>query len=146
MTPEKLYERKPEDIDHCIYVLNSGWYNHVPELEFNVLPTEDPGKRISIHTYKYFNFDGRRYWALRSVWLDEKPFMIIQNAGREGDDHAHRFITDVAMYTEAVAYLRTVVNTPDEEIPDVVNVTDEIVSLTEFYGNSLDGFFERYHY
>ena len=69
--------------------------------------------------------------------------MIIQNAGREGDDHAKRFITDFEKYSEMVTYIKTIM--PIDEIEssgDAVGIDDDIKGLTDFYSNRLDGVFE----
>lgn len=159
MTPATLYERKPESMDHAVGILNGFYYNHVPELAGDTLPDEDPNKRVQIRYYQNFNFDGRRFWRLASVWYatkdskdsndcDWKPFMIIQNAGREGDDHHKRFVTDAALYEEAARYLKTIVlfRECSDLDKDVVDPLVDVPKLTEFYGNELDGYFERARY
>ena len=151
MTPAALYERKPESVDHTVGILNGFYYNHVPELEGDILPYEDPNKRVQIRYYKNFDFDGRRFWRLASVWYETKdcgwkPFMIIQNAGRAGDDHRKRFVTDAALYKEAARYLKTIVMFPERSDldKDVVDPLADVPKLTEFYGNELDGYFARH--
>jgi hypothetical protein len=74
--------------------------------------------------------------------------MIIQNAGREGDDWAKRFVTNEDTYWAAMRYLKSIAL-----IPEVTDVAKDLVdpdvdngALTAFYGNSLDGHFERAHY
>jgi len=151
VTPAVLYERIPERIDCAVGILKGCYYNHVPELEFDILPHEVENSRVQIRYYKDFNFDGRRFWRLASVWYETKecfwkPFMIIQNAGREGDDHYKRFVTDVGLYAEAVRYLKTVSLVPDKGDSDVVNPFDDVPKLTDFYGNSLDDNFEMHRY
>jgi hypothetical protein len=151
VTPAALYERIPERIDTAVEILKGCYYNHVPELEFDILPHEVANSRVQIRYYKEFDFDGRRYWRLASVWYETndchwKPFMIIQNAGREGDDHHKRFVTDVGLYAEAVRFLKSICLTPDKGDPEVVSPFDDIEGLTEFYGNRLDGHFERHRY
>jgi len=148
VTPKDLYARAPERVDHAVGVLIGCYYNHVPEIDDGYLPHEDPNGRIAIRYYKDFNFDGRRYWRLAAVCFNGLPFMIIQNAGREGDDHHKRFITDLATYHEAVKYILTIANIPDrhQTEKDVVDPEADIPKLTDFYGNELDGHFERYRY
>lgn len=153
MTPAALYERIPESSDHAVGILIGCYYNHVPELEGDTLPYEDPNKRVLIKYYRNFDFDGRRYWRLASVWYESKnchwlPFMVIQNAGREGDDHRKRFVTDAAVYADAARYLKTIVMFPEryDSEKDLVDPTVDVPKLTEFYGNELDGHFERARY
>lgn len=146
MTPNQLYAREPESRNHWVNTLNGFYYSHVPELSAEHLPAEDPGKRVELRCYKDWCFDDRRTWRLASVWFDGKPFMVIQNAGREGDDHYKRFVTDEETYVATVTYLKTLCPAAVTKVEDVVGPNDEVVGLTEFYGNSLDGHFERYRY
>ena len=154
MTPEELYGMTPELVDHDLDILkwDGSHHNHVPELQFEEkLPFTDPNKRISIKYYKKFQFDQRRYWALASVWfkhswLEDSPFMIIQNAGREGDDHSERFITHMGIYELAIAYLRSICTISfDESTKRIVSALDDIPNLTKFYGDELGGYFERHN-
>jgi hypothetical protein len=144
MKPSELYARTPERVDYEIGNLIGFYYNHVLEIENNHLPWEDPNKRVEFRCYKYFNFDGRRFWRLAAVYFDGQPVMITQNAGREGDDHRKRFITDFPRYQNMVAYLMSLVRPEDWKNQDIVKPDDEIEGLDEFYGNKLDGHFERY--
>lgn len=106
-----LYARTPEKTSQDASILRGFYYSHIPELEYALpLPVEAP--RMTIHIYKEFDFDCRRFWRLAAVFLDGQPVMVIQNAGREGDDHAARFITDRATYGELVRYLASLMH-PD---------------------------------
>lgn len=152
MKPAELYLLTPERVSYFLPDLKGSRFNHVLEIaeDFYQMSSdpnrwcEDPNRRIEIRYYKYFDFDGRRCWRLGSVWFDAQPVMIIQNAGREGDDYHARFITDHPRYRQMILYLRQIVAPQDESLSDVVSVETEIPSLTEFYGNKLDGYFERY--
>lgn len=153
MTPAALYERTPESIDHAVGNLIGFYFNHIPELEGDTLPYEDPNNRVQLRYYKNFDFDGRRFWRLASVWYETnncfwRPFMIIQNAGREGDDHRKRFVTNREVYESAARYLKTIVMFPEryDSDKDVVDPLVDIPKLTDFYGNELDGHFERARY
>lgn len=146
MKPSDLYQREPESTSYEVGRLNGMYYHHVPELEFNILPSEDPNQRVELKFYKNFNFDYRRIWALASVWFDGKPFMIVQNAGKEGDSYARRFITDEATYREASKYLASIVLFADKSIEDVVDAETDIPNLASFYQHTLDGYFERSRY
>ena len=146
MKPCELYNRVPESENSEICSLIGCYYNHIPQLDDSFswsLPADDPNKRVIIKCYKNFAFDFRRFWRLASVWFDEKPVMIIQNAGREGDDHSARFVTDAETYRAMVSYLASLANVQFEKI-NVVPLDVDINGLTEFYGNSLDGYFERH--
>ena len=144
MTPAQLYARTPKRVSNEVGRLKGFYYNHVaPELlDHDVLAHEDPSKRVELRFYEDHDIDYRRNWVLASVWLDGRPFMIVQNAGREGDDHAKRFITDTATYAEAARYLKSLCvpqGTSDGPV-DVVGLDDEVRELTTFYGNQLGDF------
>lgn len=95
------------------------YYNHIKEtgIPWNVCYnsevksiTETINTRIIIKVHCHFKRDFRRFWRLSSVWYRDNegilhPFMIVQNAGREGDDDFHRFITDGKYFEKACNYL-----------------------------------------
>jgi len=145
MTPYQLYKTTSNRTSYEIGRLKGYRYNHLaPELnDWDVLPYEDPGKRVELRFYEDHHVDYRRIWALASVWLVNdrtgvvSPFMIVQNAGREGDDWARRIITDVAAYKEAARYLKSlcmVQEEHDELSAHVVDIETDVKDLTAFYG------------
>lgn len=171
MTPRELLQRTPESVTFRLEYLNGCYYSHVPELEdwlqsYQHEPASAMNTRVESRVYKHFDFDGRRFWRLASVHLDGDPVMITQNAGREGDDWAERIIVAPWLYPEMVAYLHTLAPPPeilamDGKSSRVVSLDDEIKGdgrawltsrgslksqdgLSSFYGESLDGRFERY--
>ena len=112
-----------------------GMYVHFPECREEDF--ESPTDGLLVHTYHYENFDGERYWLLAGLTLDGKPFMIVQNAGRGGQDHEARFITDPETYKAAVERLRK-----PTEPTDVIDPDADIAELTDFYGSSLSDFYD----
>lgn len=148
MTPNELYKRTPERIDNDVNCLYGCYYNYIPEIEalqYGGGMIEDSANRIAIHYYKDFDYDGRRVWQLAAVKFDGKFVMIIQNAGREGDDWSKRFITDNYAYADMVRYIATLLPPgEDRSQDDIVDSDEEIKGLTCFYGGDLDGHFERY--
>jgi hypothetical protein len=120
--------------------------NHVEELidqYFNGwAPLYDMGKKnkkIVIKFYRYFWFDPRRFWAIASVWFEGKPVMLIQNAGREGDDYHKRFITDQKQFESMCNYLTTL--NPQTYVPgssDIYSADDDQGDLGSFYGENMD--------
>lgn len=95
------------------------YYNYFPELgeffQHNLNPKfEKENIKIFTKIHMHYKRDTRRYWRLASVWyIDEEnneiPFMVIQNAGREGDDYSARIINDKRTFIEAVNYLRSLI-------------------------------------
>jgi len=151
MTPRQLLERKPEKTiklgEDWFQPFSGFGYCFVPELEGQFsFGSPSPSDRIEFRIYKDYCFDGRRIWRLVSVYFDGKPAMILQNAGREGDDHRERFILDGEAYYGMVAHLATLFPPDEQNKPVVVGMDDDIPGLTRFYGNDLDGVFEQYRY
>lgn len=148
MKPSELYNRTPKSTTGDISILRSYSYNHVPEIEDyfnNNGDLEDKNTKIQIKIYKHFDYDFRRFWRLASVWFEGKPVMIIQNAGREGDDHKKRFITDESAYISMVQYIKSLLPVLFEtKIEDVVDPEEEIDKLDKFYDGELNGYFSRY--
>lgn len=154
MTPRELLKRQPEKvlkINTETGVLNGFAYDYVPELTaalaasclcFNDLKDSD---RIEIRVYKDFWSDHRRFWRLASVFFDGKPVMIIQNAGREGDDHHQRYLLDFEAYGAMIAHALSLfpdhVSRTNDHI--VTSIDGDIKGLTEFYGKELDGYFSK---
>jgi len=149
MTPNELYKRTPEFVDKDINAFAGCYYNHIPEipeLENHYFElSQITARRIEFRYYKDFDFDGRRYWRLGAVTFNDEFVMIIQNAGREGDDYTGRFITNKDLYYKMVDYIKTLMPPKDPlSDDDIVNIDDDIPALDKFYGNELDGYFERY--
>lgn len=140
MKPSELYALEPKETWTDISVLVGCYYNHVPELgDFWQYLRLENNKRVLLKVYGHIVHDTRRFWLLAGVFFDEKPVMIIQNAGREGDDHHRRFVTHPETYFEMVKYLATIADpTPNEFLGgDIVTLDQDIPKLEEFYGESL---------
>ncbi|MEC4565382.1 hypothetical protein L8C07_05445 [Paenibacillus sp. CMAA1739] len=145
MKPIDLYNRTFESKHNTLGQLKGFYYDHLPEIEDDFWGIkEEQNKKVTIREYKNFDFDGRRYWLLASVWFENDPVMIIQNAGREGDDHRRRFITDKEKYKEMIKYIHTLLET-DSEVADCYDPNDDIPDLDSFYGHTLDGTFKRHY-
>jgi hypothetical protein len=134
MKAQDLYAMTPEYTILSSHMLK--W--HVPEINFyRADPNGDRNTRVSIRVIREVNFDHRRFWRLATVWLDDQPVMVIQNAGREGDDHYDRFVTNGAAYVRMVEYLRTLEIPEDVDIPRLVDPAQDLPALTGFYGYRL---------
>lgn len=141
MKPIELYQREPEsisrdlnDLDICTFhspfpeLIDNHWFNEEEH-------SNDP--KVEIRTYKHNYYDHRRYWKLWSVYFEGSPVMILQNAGREGDDHKKRFITDYHLYTELVDYLDSLLPKMYFSSNDMVSDEEDIEELTSFYQDHL---------
>jgi hypothetical protein len=119
MKPNDLYAMTPESVERGIDSLAGCYYNHLDGSgldQFALGQITGDTSRVQIRTLKYWCFDGRRIWSLATVWFDEKPVMVIQNAGREGDDHSRRFITDFPRFCEMCAFLQSLVPVADRDV------------------------------
>jgi len=97
---------------------------------------EDKNTRIETRTVHDPYIDGERCMTMASIWLDGKPFGISQAGGRGGRDFEARYITDPALYGEAVAYLLTLYTIEEDEDDgpgDVVDPDARIRGYNYFY-------------
>lgn len=141
--PAQSVSRSPSDLAGC-------YYNHLEGSgidEWRLQSCIAESDRLEVRTIKFFDYDGRRYWKLATVWFDGKPVMVTQNAGREGDDHARRFITDEPLFRAMCSHVASMLPPdPNCEI-QVFDPDAEMGSqLTDFYNQALDEPFERYSY
>lgn len=141
MTAKQIYNLKPTKVTRDIEVLTSTSITHIPELEFEYID-ESLNEKVEIKYYVDYCFDGRRTWTLASVWYINQPVMIIQNAGREGDDCVDRFITNEKLYYKMVEYLKSLIQRK-EEITDLLDENEENPSLTNFYSHRLEEFYDE---
>ena len=144
MNANELYALIPEDTTNCLGSLKGFYYDHLPEVENDLWGLEDKNTRAEVKIIKDFAFDDRRIWALKTVWFDGKPFMVTQNAGREGDDYRKRFITDVGIFKEFVQYVKQLSDIQEYYLNDVISPEKDFPELTYFYRHKLDGEFKKY--
>jgi len=127
--------------DKDLSILVGFYYSHIPEAveagQTDVLE-HIKNERVEIKYHADKMTDPRRCWILASVWFDDKPVMIIQNAGREGDDHAHHYVTLLSLYKEMVTYIKSLIKpTFDDVTIPVIDQEEDIKALTEFYGDKV---------
>ena len=139
-----LYKLEAESETTCLGVLKGFYYDHLPEVEDHLWGYESSNEKIIIKTLKDFDFDGRRRWTLRTIWFEGNPVMITQNAGREGDDHRERYITNINMYTEMVNYIKSLTGCEGLSDDCCIDEYRDYDFLDTFYGNTLNGKFEKY--
>lgn len=150
MSPNDLYAMTPQKVSYATDDLFGCYYNHVPEvvediaskLRFKEFP-QDPA-RLEIRYVQHHDFDFCRFWRLATVWFDGKPVMVLQNAGREGDDWARRIVTDGALYKEMLAYIWTFAMLELKKDASAVSVAvvdpaADYKNIESFYGYGLNG-------
>ncbi|MED1125287.1 hypothetical protein [Bacillus atrophaeus] len=143
MIIKELYARTPKRVERCLGHLKGYYYDHIIELtdQYNLdsyYGLEEKNEKIEIKYYADCCFDGRRTWTLASVWYENKPVMVIQNAGREGDDHRERFITEPKLYDKMLTYIASLLNIDTSVKHDIYREDDDIKELDNFYGFTLD--------
>lgn len=92
------------------WVLRDDWFPEISvtsNLGTDVLEELEKEGRLKVKCLVDFYIDYRRYAAMHTVWFDELPVFIVQNAGREGDDHFNRWVTDLPRYLQLLGYLQS---------------------------------------
>jgi len=142
-TPRDIYALPVESVDCEKDSLVGYYYDHVPEVahdgwQYMAVDLSKTGIEVRVHCHS--NYDSRRFWRLASVWLDGNPVMVIQNAGREGDDHHKRFVTDKDLLFALAARIRmAIAAVPMKyEVDEMVGLNDWITGLDSFYAHSYD--------
>ncbi len=141
MTPNELYARPAQQVVvDDFFCLKGCYYDHLPEVGADASELDKvlcgPLKgRFELRFYRKRNSDQRRVWWLYSLWLDGKPVMVLQNAGREGDDHHRRIVTDQTLLAETVRLIRT--HLPVSPADEVADPSTEIEGLDAFYSDRL---------
>lgn len=152
MTLRELLKKEVKSRDTDISVLVGFYYNHINELTENTEIANwnfwnwfhkdkyesDHKVEILYFANKYFDF--RRCWKLGVLMYMDKPVMVFQNAGRDGDDYFKRFIISENEYKSFIDYMRTLIKWPDVEVPKEViyDMDIDILGLTKFYNHDLD--------
>lgn len=144
-TVRQLLEMKVEIVENDFSYLKGYHYDFVPEVGdvgagfLDFVSTTSP--KVEIRIIKHVDFDYRRFWRLAVVVFDGVNVMITQNAGREGDDHAHRFILDENAYRALLGYLTSMPRKPKEPEPMVDSKTTVVTDLDHDYVNELTYFY-----
>jgi hypothetical protein len=139
-TARQLYAFPSESVpqEQTVFSIEEHLYEVSNNIPYNL---DTSSISLKIKVIKDHCYDGRRTWTLKTVWYEEKPFMIVQNAGREGEDYQDRFITDVPLYRKAVSALLDLVSKEDDIMVDVIDLDEERSDLDSFYSQSLDDTF-----
>lgn len=144
MTPNELYLRQPVEIlrdDLGPLKGYAGVYDHLPEVNTADMTWVEPilkGSLKGIFEIRFYarrSIDERRVWWLYSLYFEGAPVMILQNAGREGDDHTRRIVSHPDRLSRVVMLLRA--HLPVEATDELTDPTSDVKGLDEFYGDSL---------
>lgn len=143
MTPRQILSHPVQEsfsnLHDVLGTLIGCYFNHIPEFGENIGWSADDGTtRVTIKLHYYRQTDYRRFARVASVWLDDRVVMLIENAGREGDDHHARWLLDLPAYRELVRYLRGLCAVNTEPEPTTYQL-DELLptNLPEIYGDRM---------
>src|SRR5271157_5734451 len=107
-TPAELYALKPTGVDygswHTINVHLSDDVANYYDLATNEI---EETQRMETRTLVDHDYDGRRGWTLQTVWFDNKPVMVVNSSGRDGDEYHERWITDPEQFAALVTFLKS---------------------------------------
>ena len=138
MKAAEIYQLEPIEESYELYPIRR-WFSN----ETSSLP-DDANKRIKICVLVNNCFDGRRGWYMAVIRLDNKPFMIVQGAGRENDDHLGCFITDRSLYIQSETYLASLL--PEDEVDTggktIIDENADVPELTSFYNADLSDYYD----
>jgi hypothetical protein len=102
------------------------------------------GFPFQVRELKNHSYDGERCWCLQTVWYAGRPFMIVQNAGRGGQDHEDRFITDTQVFSRFISALQEIAT--EQTLYDVIDLDEDRDDLDFFYDQHLNQPFEHWTY
>jgi hypothetical protein len=118
--------------------------DHLPEFPYSLYEYDFTGFPLQVRELKDHSYDGERSWTLRTVWYAGQPFMIVQNAGRGGQDHENRFITDTKVFVAFISALYEI--TTSQTKYDVIDPDEDRNDLDFFYDQHLNQTFEYWNY
>lgn len=133
----------PVDLKEDFFTLKGTWVPEISHLvpDYDAKIAEEVAKdgRMAINTVVFDNIDGERYAMLCTVHFDNKPVLIVQEAGRSGRDYFNRWVVDLPSYSEMLVYLASKMAKADEiRMVDVIDLDAEIYPelILDFYGKS----------
>jgi hypothetical protein len=140
-SPAELYALKPTDVDY------GSWHTVNVHLSENIsvydidLDAVEKTQRMETRTLVDHCSDGRRTWTLQTVWFDNKPVMVVNSSGRDGDEYHERWITDAPLFGKLVTFLKSFMPKP-EVSSEFVEASTKIPAMTEFYNGTIHDFYD----
>ncbi len=140
ITLNDVYALKGTPQDLREWVLRERWFPEVPNLAYDMttelLETLQAEGRLRVVQLAAPYIDGNRVAELHTLWFDNAPFAVVQDAGRSGDDHRQRWVTDATAYAAALQYLlqHLVLGARTEDLvsPEAPFYPEEVLN---FYGH-----------
>lgn len=106
----------------------------------------DGNEHVKLKEVHWYDIEGggKYCWELNTLWFKDSPIAIIQRAGRYGESHEEIYVTDEKLMDEAMNYLY-ILNKQDENedysSPMVIDASEDLPHLTEFYDYKLNYFY-----
>lgn len=140
MKIKDILQTEVKETHHNIEVLFGCYYNHMDieqyELDMvKLLADNKKEKTIELKVHSYVEEDSRRFYMVASVHFAGVPFMIICNAGREGDDYSNKYIFDIHHYETAQRWLNNY--RIQSKIHMGLKTVDDFVCV-DFYGRKFE--------
>jgi len=139
-TPTELYALKPTRTDygswHAVSVHLRDEIGNGFDLDLDAV---EKTQRMETRTLVDHDYDGRRGWTLQTVWFDNKPVMVVNSAGRDGDEYHERWITDPELFGELVTFLKSFMS---EDTTGFVKADAKIPAMTEFYNHTIHDYYD----
>ncbi len=111
-------------VDIADWTLRGNWFPEVGIVDmlgedgFKTLQAEG---RLQIRKLVDEYVDGYRICMMHTIWFDGEPVLIVQDAGRSGQDHRQRWVTDAARYWALLTYMLSKVRLEADNSFDVVD-------------------------
>jgi hypothetical protein len=124
-----------DDFDFSTFVYRDNEMVNLPD---------DP--HVEVRIIEHCREDYKRYWRTATVWMNSSPVMVVQNAGRYGDDWKRKWVTDKELYFKLCLYLRSCVlllcipkiNPHLAGVDDwIADPHEPVAQLDEYYGHRL---------
>ena len=144
--PNDIYRLTPESISNNLEYIANPYFNHVSETIhdfslFHVIRSDQIEIRIISEVVKYHRSEVVKYhrivWRLATVWFDNKPVMVIQNAGKYGHEHSKKFVTDRKTYKRMCDHIKELISIENEDDIKEIDADKNIKGLVKFYGHRI---------
>lgn len=137
---DSLLKAKSVEQPDCSKLIGC-YYNHISEIvesswDNEIFPLIIKERGLVVKTIVSFLYDPRRTWEMSFVYYKDIPFMLIQNAGREGDDHSMRYIFNKEWYLQCIRDLKEpVIEEYETKFVDDIHAIN--LSYVRFYQNDI---------
>lgn len=96
-------------------------------------------RRVRLDTYKFVCPDGNRIWLLSGLFFDNEPVLILQKAGRGGDDFSSFYLISKERLKNLRMYFASIPEETEHQEEQEVPLDKVEPGLNIFYGSSFSG-------